>query len=184
MTAYHDAEWGVPEYDSRALWETLMLDGFQAGLSWQIILRKRETFRKAFRNFDPHIVARFTEKDIARLLADPGIVRSRAKIEATINGARIYVAMEKSGEDFATWAWSFTGGKPIVNHIRTLSDIPTKTPLSEEISAALKKRGFKFVGPVIVYAWMQATGIVNDHAITCFRYRARQNKSALPSTSA
>src|SRR5271168_3246655 len=138
LLAYHDTEWGVPEYDSRALWENLMLDGFQAGLSWMTILRKRDAFRKAFRNFDPHAVARFTEKDITRLLADAGIVRSRAKIEATINGARIYVAMEKSGEDFATWIWSFTAGKPIVNHVRTSADIPAKTPLSEEISAALK----------------------------------------------
>ena len=174
MRAYHDEEWGVPERDSRALWESLMLDGFQAGLSWITILRKREAFRKAFRNFDPHAVARFTEKDIARLLQDPGIVRSRAKIEATIHGARIYTQMEKSGEDFATWVWTFTNGKPIVNQWKLPGEIPASTPLSEEISAALKKRGFKFVGPVIVYAWMQACGIVNDHSLSCFRRKTIQ----------
>ena len=166
MQTYHDEEWGVPEYDGRALWETLMLEGFQAGLSWQIILRKRETFREAFRNFDPAAVAKFGEKDIERLLANPGIIRSRAKIVATIEGARIYLAMQKSGEDFSKWAWGMAGGKPILN---TTGMVPAKTELSEAISAALKKRGFKFVGPVIVYAWMQATGIVNDHSVECFR---------------
>jgi DNA-3-methyladenine glycosylase I len=165
MQAYHDEEWGVPEHDSRALWEKLMLDGFQAGLSWLTILRKREAFRKAFKGFDPQKVARFTEKDVARLLEDPGIVRSRAKIEATIQGARIYGSMQKEGEDFAKYIWGLAGGKPIVNN----GPVPAKTPLSEEISKALKKRGFKFVGPVIVYAWMQATGIVNDHSASCFR---------------
>jgi len=163
--AYHDEEWGVPEYDSRALWETLMLEGFQAGLSWITILRKREAFRKAFKNFEPAQVARFTEADIARLLQDPGIVRSRAKIEATIQGARIYLDMQSSGEDFSKWVWGMAGGKPI----QTTTPLPTQSPLSEEISKALKKRGFKFVGPVIVYAWMQAVGIVNDHAPDCFR---------------
>ena len=165
MQAYHDEEWGVPEYDSRALWEKLMLDGFQAGLSWSTILRKREAFRKAFKGFDPHQVARFTEKNVARLLEDPGIVRSRAKIEATINGARIYLAMQNDGEDFAAFIWKLAGGKPIENN----GPVPAKTPLSEEISKVLKKRGFKFVGPVIVYAWMQAAGIVNDHSADCFR---------------
>jgi DNA-3-methyladenine glycosylase I len=168
MQDYHDEEWGVPEYDSRALWEKLMLDGFQAGLSWLTILRKREAFRKAFKGFDPHKVARFTEKDIARLLEDPGIVRSRAKIEATIQGARIYMAMQQQGEDFSEYIWKFAGGAPIVNN----GPVPAKTSLSEEISKALKKRGFKFVGPVIVYAWMQATGIVNDHSADCFRRNA------------
>ena len=168
MQAYHDEEWGVPEHDSRALWEKLMLDGFQAGLSWITILRKREAFRKAFKGFDPKKVARFTEKDVARLLEDPGIVRSRAKIEATIQGARIYVAMQKEGQDFAEYIWNLAGGTPIVNG----GPVPAKTPLSEEISKVLKKRGFKFVGPVIVYAWMQATGIVNDHSADCFRRKA------------
>jgi DNA-3-methyladenine glycosylase I len=167
-SAYHDEEWGVPEYDSRALWETLMLEGFQAGLSWITILRKREAFRKAFKNFDPAKVARFSEADIERLLQNAGIVRSRAKIEATIQGARIYLAMQKSGEDFSAWAWKMAGGKPIQN----TGPLPSSSPLAEEISKALKKRGFKFVGPVIVYAWMQAVGMVNDHAADCFRRKA------------
>jgi DNA-3-methyladenine glycosylase I len=165
MSDYHDKEWGVPERDSRVLWEALMLDGFQAGLSWLTILRKREAFRKAFRDFDPKKVARMGETDIARLLQNEGIIRSRAKIEATIDGARIYLAMADAGEDFSTWIWKMAGNKQIQNH----GPVPAKTPLSDEISAALKKRGFKFVGPVIVYAWMQACGIVNDHSPDCFR---------------
>ena len=168
MSAYHDKEWGVPERDSRALWEALMLDGFQAGLSWLIILRKRDAFRKAFYNFDPKKVAKMNETDIARLLQNEGIIRSRAKIEAPINGARIYFAMAATGEDFSTWIWKMAGDAPIQNR----GPVPAKTPLSEEISAALKKRGFKFVGPVIVYAWMQACGIVNDHSPDCFRRKA------------
>ena len=173
MQAYHDEEWGVPEYDSRALWEKLMLDGFQAGLSWITILRKREAFRRAFKGFDPRKVAKFTEADVARLLEDPGIVRSRSKIRATIEGARIYVAMQKDGEDFAEYIWKLAGGRPIINN----GLVPAKTPLSEEISKALKKRGFKFVGPVIVYAWMQACGIVNDHRADCFRRNAERGDS-------
>jgi DNA-3-methyladenine glycosylase I len=170
LRSYHDEEWGVPEYDGRKLWETLMLEGFQAGLSWTTILRKREAFRKAFKNFDPELVARFRKSDVVRLLEDPGIVRSRAKIEATIGGARVYVAMKASGDDFSTFIWEIAGGKPIQN----TGHVPAKTPLSEELSKVLKKQGFKFVGPVIVYAWMQATGIVNDHAAYCFRRRAVQ----------
>lgn len=165
MIAYHDEEWGVPEYDSRALWEKLILDGFQAGLSWSIILRKRDAFRKAFKNFDPKKVAKFDDADVARLLQDEGIVRSRAKIEATIGGARAYLKMKAEGEDFSAFVWGMAGGKPI----RSAGPVPTSTPLSEEMSKALKKRGFKFVGPVIVYAWMQAVGIVNDHHPKCFR---------------
>ncbi|HZT43885.1 MAG TPA: DNA-3-methyladenine glycosylase I [Chthonomonadaceae bacterium] len=172
LRAYHDEEWGVPERDSRALWEKLMLDGFQAGLSWITILRKREAFRRAFQGFQPEIVAEFGEADVTRLLADPGIVRSRAKIEATIANARAYLAMADAGEDFSTFVWGLAGGAPIQNAWQSAGDIPAKTPLSEEISAALKKRGFTFVGPVIVYAWMQATGIVNDHVLDCFRYDA------------
>jgi DNA-3-methyladenine glycosylase I len=168
MRAYHDEEWGVPERDGRVLWEELMLDGFQAGLSWITVLRKREAFRKAFRNFDPKKVARMGEADIERLLQNEGIIRSRAKIEATINGARIYVAMADAGEDFSKYIWDMAGGKPIQNN----GPVPATTPMSEEISAALKKRGFKFVGPVIVYAWMQAVGIVNDHSPDCFRRKA------------
>ena len=168
MQDYHDHEWGVPERDSRALWEKLMLDGFQAGLSWSIILRKRAAFRRAFRDFDPKQVARFGARDIARLLRDPGIVRSRAKIEATIGGARAYLAMQAAGEDFATFLWDFVGGRPIQNSGRRRI---TQTALSVALSKALKARGFKFVGPVIVYAWMQAVGLVNDHAADCFRKR-------------
>jgi DNA-3-methyladenine glycosylase I len=158
----------VPQYDSRKLWETLMLEGFQAGLSWTIILLKREAFRKAFKNFDPNLVGRFGKSDRARLLKDSGIVRSRAKIESTIAGARIYLAMKEAGDDFSSWIWGIAGGKPIQNK----GQVPASTPLFEELSKVLKKRGFKFVGPVIVYAWMQAAGIVNDHAADCFRRKA------------
>jgi len=165
MRAYHDQVWGVPEYDSRALWEKLILDGFQAGLSWAIILRKRDGFRKAFAGFDPEKVARFTENDIERLVQDAGIIRSRSKIVAAIGNAQAYLKMRDAGEDFSEFVWGMAGGKPIVGS----GPIPTKTPLSEQMSAALKKRGFKFVGPVIVYAWMQAVGIVDDHAADCFR---------------
>ena len=166
LRAYHDDEWGVPERDGRALWEKLVLDGFQAGLSWLTILRKRDAFREAFGGFDPEIVARFGEADVKRLLENPGIVRSRAKIEATISGARAYLAIQAAGEDFSNFVWTMVGGKPIRN---STGIIPAQSPLSEAMSAALKKRGFRFVGPVIVYAWMQATGIVNDHASDCFR---------------
>ncbi len=171
LREYHDAEWGVAEYDSRALWEKLMLDGFQAGLSWLIVLRKREAFRQAFKGFDPKIVAKFGEKDVARMMENEGIVRSRSKIEATIGNARAYLAMQAAGEDFSEFIWGMAGGKPIRNHWKDASEVPAKTELSEEISGALKKRGFKFVGPVIVYAWMQATGIVDDHARHCFRHQ-------------
>jgi DNA-3-methyladenine glycosylase I len=166
LRAYHDEQWGVPEHDSRALWELLMLEGFQAGLAWITVLRKREAFRQAFHRFDPEIVARFGERDVTRLLGDAGIIRSRAKIEATIKGARIYLEMQSNGEDFSSFVWKLAGEKPIQNK---RGDVPAKTALSGEISAVLKKRGFKFVGPVIVYAWMQASGIVNDHDPQCFR---------------
>ena len=166
MRAYHDTEWGVPERDSRALWEKLMLDGFQAGLAWITILRKRDAFREMFRGFDPGIVARFDEADIERLLGDARIIRSRAKIEATIGNARAFLAMREAGEDFSAFVWGMAGGEPIMGDG---VHFPTKTALSEAMSVALKKRGFKFVGPVIVYAWMQATGVVNDHSEHCFR---------------
>jgi DNA-3-methyladenine glycosylase I len=169
LRAYHDQEWGVPEQQSRALWELLMLEGFQAGLAWITVLRKRDAFRQAFHHFDPEIVARFGEADVTRLLDDAGIIRSRAKIEATIQGARIFEQMRSSNEDFSQFAWKLAGGKPIKNKT---GQVPAKTALSEEISAALKKRGFKFVGPVIVYAWMQASGMVNDHDPQCFRRNA------------
>jgi DNA-3-methyladenine glycosylase I len=170
MQGYHDEEWGVPEFDGRALWEILMLEGFQAGLSWSIILRKREAFRKAFKGFDPKKVARMGEADVARLMLDEGIVRARAKIEATIAGAKIYLAMQEAGEDFSEFVWGMVGGKPLQDSWDQKSGaIPAKTELSEEVSKELNRRGFKFVGPVIVYAWMQAAGIVNDHAAECFR---------------
>ena len=165
MCAYHDTEWGVPERDGRAMWEALMLDGFQAGLSWITILRKRDSFREEFRGFDPNVVARFTEKDISRALANPGIVRSRAKIEATISNARAYLKMDADGDALSTFAWSLVGNSPA----KIRGDVPAKTPLSESISVALKKRGYKFVGPTTVYAWMQAVGLVNDHVAGCFR---------------
>ena len=165
LRAYHDEEWGVPEFDSRALWELLMLEGFQAGLAWLIVLRKREAFRKEFRGFNPTKVARFGEADIARMMANPDIIRGRAKIEATINGARIFVKMQNAGIDFSDWVWEMVGGKPIQN----TGPVPVQSPLSVTISKELKRRGFKFVGPVIVYAWMQAAGIVNDHSKDCFR---------------
>ncbi len=168
--AYHDKEWGVPEYDSRALWEKLVLDGFQAGLSWITILRKREAFREAFANFDPEVVARFDERDIDRLLANPGIIRSGAKINMAIKGARRFLDMREAGEDFGQFVWGFTGGKPIVNHWSATGQVPAQTPLSVEVAKALKAKGFSFTGPVIVYAWMQAVGCVNDHLTTCFRH--------------
>jgi DNA-3-methyladenine glycosylase I len=167
MSTYHDEEWGVPERDGRALWEKLILDGFQAGLSWQTILNRREGFRRAFKGFDPQRVARFTDSDVEKLMQDERIIRSRSKIIATIGNARAYLSMEDGGEDFSEFVWDFVDGKPIVN---SGSAVPAKTPLSEEISKELRKRGFKFVGPVIVYAWMQATGLVNDHDLKCFRY--------------
>ncbi len=168
---YHDREWGVPERDPRALWEKLVLDGFQAGLAWITILRKRDAFRRAFEGFDPEAVARFGEPDVARLLADPGIVRSRAKIEAAVGGARAYLAMRDSGADFGRFVWDAAGGAPIQNRWADRTAVPAETALSRDLSKALKARGFTFVGPVIVYAWMQATGIVNDHVVTCFRHR-------------
>jgi DNA-3-methyladenine glycosylase I len=166
MCAYHDQEWGVPQHDPRMLWEMLMLEGFQAGLAWITVLRKRDAFRKAFAGFDPVKVARFTEKDILRLMQDEGIIRARAKIEATIAGARIYCEMAERGEDFDAFCWSFTDGKVLKGDGRT---VPANTALSTQISKELKRRGFKFVGPTIVYAWMQAVGIVNDHSVNCFR---------------
>ena len=165
LREYHDREWGVPDFDSRSLWETLMLEAFQAGLAWIIVLRKRDAFRKAFRDFDPARVARMGERDVARLLDNPAIIRSRAKIEATMAGARAFLDMEKSGLRFADFAWAMVGGRPLENR----GPVPATTPLAAEISRELKRRGFKFVGPTITYAWMQATGMVNDHAAACFR---------------
>ena len=168
--AYHDHEWGVPERDSRALWEKLVLDGFQAGLAWITILRKRDGFRAAFDGFDPEKVARYGEAERARLMADAGIIRSNAKIDAAIASARLYLAMQEGGEDFAAFCWSFTDGKPIQNAWSEIAQVPAQTPLAVELSKALKAKGFKFVGPVIVYAWMQAVGLVNDHLVCCHRH--------------
>ena len=167
--AYHDTEWGVPERDSRALWEKLVLDGFQAGLSWITILKKREAFRAAFDQFDPEIVARYGESDRARLMADAGIVRSNAKIDAAISGARLYLDMRERGEDLADFLWSFTDGKPLQNGFEHQHQVPAQTPLAVDMAKALKAKGFKFCGPVIVYAFMQAVGITNDHLTGCFR---------------
>lgn len=168
--AYHDTEWGVPERDARALWEKLILDGFQAGLAWITILRKREGIRDAFDNFDPEIVARYGEDDIQRLLGDARIIRSRAKINAAIRGAQIWLEMRDNGEDFSEWLWSFVGGEPIQTNWSDFREAPVKTEQSEAMAKALKKRGFNFCGPVIVYAFMQAVGMVNDHQNTCFRH--------------
>ncbi|PZO01930.1 MAG: DNA-3-methyladenine glycosylase I [Alphaproteobacteria bacterium] len=167
--AYHDTEWGVPEYDPRALWEKLVLDGFQAGLAWITILRKRETLRAAFDGFDPEVVARYDDADRARLMADPGIIRSRAKIEAAIRGAQIWLDMRDNCEDFSAWLWSFVDGQPLQTRPATMADVPTRTPASVAMAKALKARGFNFCGPVIVYAFMQATGMVNDHVEDCVR---------------
>jgi DNA-3-methyladenine glycosylase I len=168
--AYHDQDWGVPERDPEALWEKLVLDGFQAGLAWITILRKREGFRAAFAGFNPEVVARFGEADRTRLLADAGIVRSAAKIDAAISSARIYLDMREAGLDFSDFLWGFTGGRPIQTFAEGPQDVPAETPLSREISAALRARGFRFVGPVIVYAFMQAVGMVNDHLVACHRH--------------
>jgi DNA-3-methyladenine glycosylase I len=166
MRAYHDEEWGVPQRDPRMLWEMLMLEGFQAGLAWITVLRKRETFRKAFAGFDPKKVARFGKADVKRLMADTGIIRARAKIDATIRGAQIFCEMEERGASFVEFCWSFTDGKVLKGNGHNFI---ASSPLSEQISKEMKLRGFKFVGPTIVYAWMQAVGIVNDHSTHCFR---------------
>ena len=168
---YHDEEWGVPEYDARALWEKLVLDGFQAGLSWITILKKRDAFREAFQGFNPEAVARFTEGDVQNLLQNQGIIRHRGKIEATIKGAQVFLKIQER-EGFDQFLWRYFDGVPIQNSFEKQSDVPTKTPLSEQISKDLKKEGFTFCGPTIVYAWMEAVGMVNDHLVTCHRHEA------------
>lgn len=167
--AYHDTEWGVPEYDSRALWEKLVLDGFQAGLSWITILKKRDNFRAAFANFDPNIVATWGEDDITRLLANPSIIRHRGKIAATITNAQAWQKIEAE-QGFDRFLWDYVDGAPLQTHRATMADVPGFTPLSTQISKDLKKAGFKFCGPTIVYAFMQACGLVNDHILTCHRH--------------
>ena len=171
MIEYHDREWGVPVHDDWKLFEFLVLEGMQAGLSWSTILNKRENFRRAFHGFDPKKVARYVAKDVKRLLADAGIVRNRAKIEAAINNAQRFVEIQKEFGSFDRYIWQFVGGKPIRNRFKSLSELPPKTALSDAISVDLKQRGFKFVGSTIVYAHMQATGMVNDHLVDCFRYK-------------
>jgi DNA-3-methyladenine glycosylase I len=170
MADYHDREWGVPLRDDRKIFEFLVLEGFQAGLSWATILRKRKNFRKAFAGFDPKKVAKFGARDVRRLLGDAGIVRNRLKIEAAINNAKRFLEVRKEFGSFAAYMWSFVDDRPIQNGFKGLKDLPAKTPLSDRISADLKKRGFRFVGSTIVYAHMQATGMVNDHFIGCWRH--------------
>ncbi len=167
--AYHDTEWGVPEFDSRALWEKLVLDGFQAGLSWITILRKREALRRAFAGFDPEIVARFGEADVERLLQDTGIIRSRAKITAAIDSARLTLDLRDKGVAFKDFIWAIQDHTPQVNHFRK-GEIPAETRTSQDLAKQLKSKGYKFCGPVIVYAFMQAVGMVNDHVVDCFRH--------------
>ncbi len=169
--AYHDTEWGVPEYDARALYEKLVLDGFQAGLSWITILRKRENFRKAFHNFDPHKIARYGPRDRERLLKNEGIIRSAAKIEAAIRGAKLWIEIEeKEPGGFRELIWKHVGGKPQVNQFKRREQVPAQTEMSVGLAKELKQRGFNFCGPVISYAFAQAVGMVNDHLVPCFRH--------------
>ena len=170
--AYHDEEWGVPEYDDRALYEKLVLDGFQAGLAWITILRKRENFRKAFDEFEPEKIARYTPKKVERLMQDAGIVRNRAKIEGAVGSARAYLKIMESGPGFSALLWNFLDGKPKLNNFKTTKQVPAETDISRKMSKELIGRGFKFVGPTIVYAFMQAVGMVNDHLVSCHRHAA------------
>ena len=176
MIAYHDEEWGTPLHDDRKLFEFLVLEGMQAGLSWSTVLRKRENFRKAFHGFDPVRIARYRQRDVERLLSDAGIIRNRLKIQAAITNAQCFLEVQKEFGTFDAYIWGFVGGRPIKNRFKSLSEIPAVTPESEVLSKDLKSRGFKFVGPTIVYAHMQATGMVNDHTVDCFRYRQVQKQ--------
>jgi DNA-3-methyladenine glycosylase I len=169
MLAYHDEEWGVPSHDDRHLFELLTLEGAQAGLSWSTILRKRDGYRRVFAGFDPAAVARFSAKDVERLLADPGIVRNRLKIESTVsNASRVLEVQEELGS-LDAYLWAFVDGQPIVNHFRTLAELPAETDLSKAVSKDLKRRGFRFIGPTAIYAFMQSVGMVDDHTVDCFR---------------
>ncbi len=170
--AYHDEEWGVPEFDDRALYEKLVLDGFQAGLSWITILRKRDNFRRAFDNFQPEKIARYPRRKIESLMKDAGIVRNRSKIEGAVSSARAWLQIMESGPGFSDLLWDHVGGKPKLNNFRTTKQVPAETALSQKLSKELIARGFKFVGPTIVYAFMQAVGMVNDHLVTCYRHTA------------
>jgi DNA-3-methyladenine glycosylase I len=169
--AYHDTEWGVPEYDGRALYEKLVLDGFQAGLSWITILRKRDNFRKAFHGFNPGRIARYGARDIDRLLKNDGIIRSRAKIEAAIRGARLWLDIEQEPGGFRDFIWKHVQGKPMINRFKSRDQIPAQNEMSEDLARDLKQRGFSFCGPVISYAFAQAVGMVNDHVTSCFRHQ-------------
>lgn len=171
-TAYHDTEWGVPLHDDRALFELLILEGAQAGLSWTTILNKRENYRRAFDNFDAKKIAQYGDKKVAALLADPGIVRNRLKVAAAIGNARAFLAVQQEFGSFDRYLWAFVGGRPIVNRRRTPKDVPARTPESDALSKDLLARGFKFVGSTIIYAFMQATGMVNDHLVSCPRHKA------------
>jgi DNA-3-methyladenine glycosylase I len=171
MREYHDREWGVPLHDDRKIFEFLILEGMQAGLSWALVLNKRENFRRAFRGFDPEKVARFTKRDVDRLLGDAGIIRNRLKILGAINNAKRFLEVRKEFGTFDRYIWGFVGGKPVRTGRRSFANLPARTPLSDRISEDLKARGFKFVGSTVVYSHMQATGMVNDHLVTCFRYR-------------
>ncbi len=170
--AYHDREWGVPVRNDRRLFEMLILEGAQAGLSWETILNRRAGYRKAFAGFDPQKVARFTRADVRRLMADPGIIRNRLKVESAIGNARAFLELREEHGTFSSWLWEFVDGKPIQNRWRALREIPPVTEEASALSKALKKRGFRFVGPTIMYAFMQAVGMVNDHTVDCFRHRA------------
>ena len=172
--AYHDEEWGVPLHDDRRLFEMLILEGAQAGLSWITILKRREGYRRAFHGFDAEKIARYGEKDVARLLTDPGIIRNRAKVEATIKNAQIYLEVVEETGSFDAYLWGLVGGKPRINHWKTLKEIPPETPESKAMSKELKRRGFGFVGSTICYAFMQAVGMVDDHVATCFRRRKKK----------
>lgn len=171
MRDYHDREWGTPLHDDRRIFEFLILEGMQAGLSWNLILKKRENFRRAFRGFDPEKVAKFTDGDVKRLLNDAGIIRNRLKILGAIENARRYLEVQKEFGAFDRYIWGFVGGQPIRSGLRSFADMPARTPLSDAISKDLKARGFKFVGSTVVYSHMQATGMVNDHLVGCFRYK-------------
>lgn len=171
---YHDTEWGVPEYDARALWEKLQLDGMQAGLSWITILRKRETIREEFDNFDPESLSKWTQNRIDKALLNPGVIRSPKKISALVGNAQAYLDMMSAGDDFADYCWAAVGGSPIVNQWTDYRTAPTQTQWSNDLSKDMKKRGFKFVGPTIVYAWAEAVGMVNDHEIHCARHKEVQ----------
>lgn len=175
--AYHDTEWGLPQYDSRVLFEFLLLEGAQAGLSWITVLRKRENYRQAFHQFDPEKIARYTRRDVEKLLGNPGIIRNRLKVESAVNNAQRFLDIEESGQSFSDYLWSFVDGKPVQNRFRTMQDIPATSPVSDRMSKVLKKDGFKFVGSTICYAHMQATGMVNDHIVSCHRYKACQKNA-------